>query len=130
MCQRHTRLKSRSLVDLEPEEVVLSQEKARSRRFCMRQVFRAGQPSPKAEPLSANPAFFAAVHFADVCGMFEVLAQFHVARGAMLTGPSCSGGSFIPSDNWTGENNTGNKLLVKGLHNVALFWLLPNGDSH
>ena len=74
-------------------------------------------------PLSANPAFFAAAgSFADVCGMFEVLAQFHVARGAMLTGPSCSGGSFIPSDNWTGENNTGNKLLVKGFCMMLLYF--------
>ena len=37
--------------------------------------------------------------------MFELLAQVHSMRGAMLSGPSCESGEFLPSDNWIGNND-------------------------
>jgi hypothetical protein len=47
--------------------------------------------------------------------MFELLVQVHVARGAMLSGPSCVDGQFLPSDNFVGNNDNDNKLKAKGL---------------
>ena len=51
--------------------------------------------------------------------MFELLAQFHVARGAMLSGPSCEDGQFVPSDNWVGNNDKENKLAASGVRRAA-----------
>ena len=45
---------------------------------------------------------------------FELLAQAHVLR-AMLSGPNCNDGVFTPSDNWTGNNDSDNKLAAKGV---------------
>jgi len=46
--------------------------------------------------------------------MFDLLVQVHVVRGAMLSGPSCQSGTFVPSDNWVGNNDEGNALAAKG----------------
>ncbi len=46
--------------------------------------------------------------------MFEVLAQFAVARGAMLSGPKCQDGAFVGNDDWVGNNDQNNKLQKKG----------------
>lgn len=46
--------------------------------------------------------------------MFQLLAQVHAMRGAMLSGPSCESGEFLPSDNWVGNNDKDNKLAKKG----------------
>ena len=46
--------------------------------------------------------------------MFALLVQVHVARGAMLSGPSCVDGQFVPSDNFVGNNDNANKLKAKG----------------
>ena len=46
--------------------------------------------------------------------MFDLLVQVHVARGAMLSGPSCVDGQFVPSDNFVGNNDNTNKLKAKG----------------
>jgi hypothetical protein len=48
--------------------------------------------------------------------MFDLLVQVHVVRGAMLSGPSCQSGTFVPSDNWVGNNDEGNALAAKGAH--------------
>jgi hypothetical protein len=47
--------------------------------------------------------------------MFELLAQVHSMRGAMLSGPSCESGEFLPSDNWIGNNDADNKLAKQGV---------------
>jgi hypothetical protein len=47
--------------------------------------------------------------------MFGLLVQVHVAHGAMLSGPSCVDGQFVPSDNFVGNNDNANKLKAKGL---------------
>ena len=33
----------------------------------------------------------------------------------MLSGPNCNDGVFTPSDNWTGNNDSDNKLAAKGV---------------
>ena len=47
--------------------------------------------------------------------MFELLVQVHYMRGAMLSGPSCESGEFMPSDNWIGNNDADNKLAKQGV---------------
>ena len=47
--------------------------------------------------------------------MFDLLVHVHVIRTSMLSGPSCAGGTFTPSDNWTGNADADNKLAKKGI---------------
>ena len=47
--------------------------------------------------------------------MFDLLVHVHVIRSSMLSGPSCAGGTFTPSDNWTGNADASNKLAKKGI---------------
>jgi hypothetical protein len=54
--------------------------------------------------------------------MFEVLAQFAVARGAMLSGPKCQDGAFVGNDDWVGNNDQNNKLQQKGECNGQRFF--------